>query len=241
VARGVECQDAYGIRTLQNGIILIAVADGAGSAKRSADGAKHAVETSLTHLSAVLENLSTLPDSSLEDALRGALLTARSAVAGLANAALGLTPDDFATTLILVTITPDWIGVAQIGDGAVVARLREDEQLSVMAAGENSEYLNETTFITSGDALSSARADVAAASSISGIAAMSDGMQLLAIEYGTNSPFKPFFTPLFRFASTGTSTEAELASFLESPRVCSRTDDDKTLVIAVKADGTSLL
>src|SRR5438876_7437042 len=38
ISRGVECQDAHGVAELPDGTLVIAVADGAGSARRSAEG-----------------------------------------------------------------------------------------------------------------------------------------------------------------------------------------------------------
>jgi hypothetical protein len=50
-------------------------------------------------------------------------------------------------------------------------------------------------------------------------------------------PHLPFFRPFFEFVEhvpDETERKQQLLNFLESPRVCSRTDDDKTLVIAVR-------
>jgi hypothetical protein len=71
---------------------------------------------------------------------------------------------------------------------------------------------------------------------ISGLAMLSDGIELLALCYKDNTAHEPFFTPMFEFAEKPGSTKAELEEFLESERVCDRTDDDKTLVLAVRYD-----
>jgi hypothetical protein len=45
----------------------------------------------------------------------------------------------------------------------------------------------------------------------------------------------PFFAPLFKFVSEAKDLEVahqELEQFLRSPRVCDRTDDDLTLLLA---------
>ena len=46
----IPCQDAHGYRVLLNGVIVIAVADGAGSATRSDEGAQRAVKQALDSL-----------------------------------------------------------------------------------------------------------------------------------------------------------------------------------------------
>lgn len=65
---------------------------------------------------------------------------------------------------------------------------------------------------------------------------LSDGIQLLALRYADNTAHDPFFRPLFEFAGNPASTNAELEEFLRSERVCERTDDDKTLVLAIRHD-----
>jgi hypothetical protein len=51
-------------------------------------------------------------------------------------------------------------------------------------------------------------------------------------------PHAPFFRPLFAFAmeSTDSAAAEPLAAFLASERVTRRTDDDKTLVLAVHVE-----
>jgi hypothetical protein len=138
----------------------------------------------------------------------------------------------FATTLALVVVSGSTLAVAQVGDGAVVAR-RGDAVESVGPV-DRSEYLNETTFLTSAAWVSATRVDVGASDGVTGVAAMSDGLQLLALDLASGQPHPPFFAPLYDFAATDDATPQRLAGFLASDRVCARTDDDKTLVLAVR-------
>jgi hypothetical protein len=69
---------------------------------------------------------------------------------------------------------------------------------------------------------------------------MSDGLTRLALKMPSYEPYVPFFQPLFAYIE-GTSTanwngnaEQQMAAFLASERVSARTDDDKTLVLAVR-------
>jgi hypothetical protein len=71
---------------------------------------------------------------------------------------------------------------------------------------------------------------------------MSDGLTRLALKRPNNEPHPPFFKPLFAFVESSASsndgaqaTDA-LTEFLTSPRVCERTDDDKSLVLALRPD-----
>ena len=65
---------------------------------------------------------------------------------------------------------------------------------------------------------------------------MSDGVVRLAVNVVENVPHTPFFQPLLKFAAemeNEKKAQEELAAFLASERVSARTDDDKTLVLAV--------
>ena len=71
------------------------------------------------------------------------------------------------------------------------------------------------------------------------VAAFSDGLQRLALNMAANTPHEPFFTPFFRvLGATPAADEEELRSalvrFLGSAAVNERTDDDKTLALAVQ-------
>ena len=65
---------------------------------------------------------------------------------------------------------------------------------------------------------------------------MSDRLIRLALKMPCQEPHTPFFQPLFQFARAAFA-EAEavrqLEAFLQSERVNARTDDDKTLVLAI--------
>ena len=66
---------------------------------------------------------------------------------------------------------------------------------------------------------------------------MSDGLVRLAINVADNAHHAPFLQPLLSFAAEAEDEAAareQLAGFLASDRVCARTDDDKTLVLAVR-------
>jgi hypothetical protein len=68
---------------------------------------------------------------------------------------------------------------------------------------------------------------------VQGVALFTDGLERLALHFATKTSYQPFFAPLFKFATDLNATEADLAGFLASERICSHTDDDKTLVLAV--------
>jgi hypothetical protein len=232
IASELPCQDAHREMVLPGGTLVIAVADGAGSALRAEEGARCAVEASVSHVALRLRDTVPQDAPACEALLDGALQAARAALQALAaGGPLG----ELASTLLLTVVTRQWLAVLQVGDGAVACR-EASGALSMASQGGGDGYVNETTFLTSHDCLAEAHKTVRPGADITGVAVMSDGIQLLAVHHATHAAHEPFFRPLFEFARNPNSTDAELAQFLGSERVCERTDDDKTLVIAVRDD-----
>jgi hypothetical protein len=221
LARGAGCDDAHCVLSMPDGGLAIAVADGAGSAANAALGARVAVEAALTCLEGGGNPAAALVAARLS--LEG---TVRASDPPVELAAL-------ATTLLVVLVRDRRVATAQIGDGAVV--VRDADGLSVLAADAKGEYLNETTFVTSSRWADEARVADRCDSGVSGVAVLSDGLQLLALDLAAGRAHEPFFAPLFAFAESPDADDAELARFLASERVCARTDDDKTLVLAVRS------
>ena len=231
----VPCQDASAFKVLPDGTLIAAVADGAGSARFADQGSTLAVAAAIEDLEERL--LSSSPDTEmLKSHLLRAASAARNALESATEARMSSDADatsigDFATTLLICAVTQDLVAAFQVGDGAVV-ELSPDGFVAALTRREAGEYFNETTFITSADY--SVRASVVAKSraNTESIAMLTDGIQLLAITTATNEPFAPFFLPMFQYARSPNATSEELARFLSSERVCERTDDDKTLLIA---------
>jgi hypothetical protein len=64
---------------------------------------------------------------------------------------------------------------------------------------------------------------------------MSDGLQMIALKMPSREPYPGFFAPLFDFVADtkdGDEAQEQLLSFLKSPRVKEKTDDDLTLLLA---------
>jgi len=212
--------------------IVLAVADGAGTAEHSAEGAQRAVDQVLT----------TILGEALPDDIPGwyaligqAFSNAREAVERVAREE-DVELRQFASTLLCAVATTDQLVVGQLGDGTVVAQT-VDGDLFAATAPQHGEYVNETLFLTMPDALDLVEITVHA-QPVRALAAFSDGLTRLAIKVVDNSPHAPFFDPLFGFcAQMEDESEARkhLAAFLDSDRVCARSDDDKTLVLAVRS------
>ena len=123
-----------------------------------------------------------------------------------------------------------------VGDGAAVVG-DDTDTLMALATPHSGEYINETTFITSPEAIQTAQVGVWHGVARH-IAAFSDGLQMLALKMPAGLPHAPFFMPLFHFMASMTDAadaQDQLAAFLRSPRVRERTDDDVTLLLAVRS------
>lgn len=230
---GQLCQDAHYWEKLAEGILVAAVADGAGSASLGKVGAIVAAQTVVeTICSQTITPRSPADDDNWRMILSDALAAAKTAVEAEA-AACQVQARDLATTLIVAIATPEFVAVAQIGDGVAVVSDRQGN-LVPLTIPQYGEYINETTFLTSPQALDTAQVTVWRGTTAK-IALLSDGLQMLALEMDQGRPYVPFFSPLFHFVTQikdENEAKDQLVAFLRSPRIAERTDDDLTLLLA---------
>ncbi|MEO0250163.1 MAG: PP2C family serine/threonine-protein phosphatase [candidate division WOR-3 bacterium] len=231
--KGQPCQDAYYWQTLPRGVLLAAVADGAGSATLAERGASLAARAAVESLRTCSSKLKvSSSDEQWSQSLIEALQAARQALAREATAR-EIDLQALATTLILLTAMPNLVAVAQVGDGAVVGGDLEGNPFA-LTIPPNREYINETVFLTSPEALESVQVKVWRGP-IRHLALFSDGLQWLALKMPEGTPHAPFFIPSFRFLSSLQDLEQaqqQLERFLHSPRLKERTEDDLTLLLA---------
>lgn len=227
------CQDAHHWQVLPDSVLLAAAADGAGSAKLGKVGAMIAVETAIEYISTQNVNREMLVnDQAVRSLLMDAIMAARQAVEEEAIAC-NSNLQDLATTLIIVVGTPEMAAVAQIGDGMAVAKDMEGN-LMALTTPDSGEYINQTTFLTTIDALHTTQVKICR-DTIINVGILTDGLQMLAMNMAAGEPHNPFFSPLFEFVSKAedqTVAREQLVNFLRSDRITQRTDDDLTLILA---------
>jgi len=80
---------------------------------------------------------------------------------------------DLASTFLTVAVSAERFVVVHIGDG-VIGYVKNGE-LRVVSAPDNAEFANQTTFVTSPDAVSSTRLFRGSTDGVSGFILMSDG------------------------------------------------------------------
>jgi hypothetical protein len=226
VRRGVPCQDAF--CALEHGpAFAIAVADGLGTAPRSDLGAD------LATVAAAVRALQFADDDPVVAALEG-MIAARDALEASADTR-GIPLRDLGCTLLVAAGNAERIGIAHIGDGAVVGRAADEWH--VLSPPGASEYVNETDPITGADWERHVRC-VSVLDGVDALALFTDGCQHAGLRSdGTRlCAHTSFFDPLAAFVCSNTSElEASLAlrNLLAGRKLGEHSDDDKTLVIAV--------
>jgi hypothetical protein len=142
--------------------------------------------------------------------------------------------EDLACTLLIVIATPDGVTAMQIGDGFITVRHPEAPP-QLLFPPDKGEYINETTFVTSANALTEMRV-VVKPGQPEFICASTDGLERLAIQMSDWTPFAPFFNPLeqcLRETDNLEESNQYLVDFLTSDRLNARIDDDKTLFLCI--------
>jgi len=232
---GAPCQDSQLTRVLSRlgeGALVACVADGAGSASMSQDGSALACEAVVELATAYYdEHEGSFAGVTAEDALAWTR-EARERIKRLAELRES-TPREFATTLCAACLSPGGSAFLQIGDGAIVAR--RHGAMGVVFWPQSGEYANSTMFLT-GEKYEEHLEFQAADGDYSDVALLTDGVERLALSFEGRTPHPPFFQPLFDALAAAPDPSAlntELVRFLDSGSMKARSDDDKTVVLAV--------
>ncbi|WP_436775779.1 PP2C family serine/threonine-protein phosphatase [Yinghuangia sp. YIM S09857] len=253
---GVPCQDAWAEAATgpeHARVVVLAVADGAGSRPRSDEGSQLAVHLATAYFAERVRTAHLFANSTGATAVDG-----RAAHELLGDTFLevrdeflrrtgenGGRPDDFATTLTVVVLAPTWIGYASVGDGFVILRAGSDggtPLYHLLPQPEAvSEYSNETVFLTSRDAPRRFHTECVLDPEANGVLLSTDGLAQAAISwFGGRAidPNKSFATAVFRsLDNPGPDPRADedaLATLLRSDRLTALNADDKTLLRAVR-------
>lgn len=234
---GVRLQDAKSCfvpKGIRKDIFVAIISDGAGSAAFGGQGASlvcRALGVAVRrHFKAERE----LPtDAQIESWVD----SARDLISTVADRREAL-PRDFAATLVFVISDGNSAVIGHIGDGCAVLK---DESLSKWVAPlwpDHGEYASTTTFVTDDPAPKIRMNRYAGA--VSALVLFTDGLERLALDFVSRQPFERFYEgvcrPLFENSIVGRDhvLSEELRRYLGSNLINARTDDDKTLVLAVK-------
>jgi hypothetical protein len=219
------CQD-YCAGSGEGAVLVAACSDGAGSAEFSHLGARRAVM-------GFMEEASDLEGTPTRESIEAWVGRARDRIFEEAEAQ-GALPRQLACTFLAAIVGEDWAAFVQIGDGVIV--FDGEAGYDVAFWPDNGEYANTTRFLTQADYLEHLRIEIVGRR-ISELAMLTDGLQMLALDFAESRAHDRFFAPLFRTIRAGPDEEtltASLLSFMDSKRVNERTDDDKTLLLATR-------
>ncbi len=225
---GTRKQDAYGVRLSPRALCTV-VSDGAGSASHGGEGASLVCRHLILAFRDWFSDHDQLPGDEVIrcwiDELRDRL--------SAAAARRDLTRRQFAATLVMLVVFKDELLTLQIGDSALVGR--QNGVWEALCWPENGEFASTTYFVT--DDPEPRLRLFRTQCTYDAFALFSDGLESVALEQATQQPYARFFDPMIKAidgADGGgrlVGLSEALAHYLDSQRLCERTDDDKTLIL----------
>lgn len=236
INQNTECQDRFACEIVEtkNGEVLIAVvADGAGSTTDGQIGAQIACQFFIEVVTDFLNSQDASISSLNLEFGRFWISYFQKKIADVAEKK-AKTMRDFASTLVGAVIGKNQAAFFQIGDGgAVFSTSGEVKSYRFAITPEESEYVNITEFLTDETAIESLRFELIE-ERIEDLILFSDGIFPIAVDYQTGQPHEPFLMPMIAPLRNGNgdNLNEKLESFLASPKINEKTDDDKTIILA---------
>jgi hypothetical protein len=236
IKTGTRRQDAYRCYSPEKAsrFLISVVSDGAGSADFGGEGASLVCRVFSLAAQHHLLDFDSVPD---EESVLMWIDQTRDRISFAAHKR-GKIPRDFAATLIAVISDGTDTLIAQVGDGCAVLRERASQEWTIPLWPDHGEYASTTSFVTDDPAakcrIHRSRCEIA------GFAMMTDGLERLALDFQAKRPFPGFLDamakPIFSAPRDGKDSTLStlLKNYLEGEAICSRTDDDKTLVVAAR-------
>lgn len=234
-AMGLPCQDASFVtpyRVGEENVLILACADGAGSAKESQVGSALACAEGIRQATGFFDAGNCMADISPE-AIREWLLAIHDVITVEAENR-EISPRDLACTFLMAVIGEQGCGFAQIGDGAIV--VSRGGEMGTVFWPQSGEYHNMTRFISDSDFEEYVQVEVRG-EAVDELALLTDGLQMLALSYANQTVHAPFFGGMFKALRDSEDSQeliVPMRQFLDSTAVNERTDDDKTLILATR-------
>lgn len=229
IKSGTRKQDAFSICCLVGETLCLVVSDGAGSASHGGQGASLVCRLLTTKFREWFGVHSRLPG---DDEVNAWIDEVRDRLAIVAEKR-GLVRRQFAATLILLMIKDNEFLALQIGDSCMVGR--RGERWEAVCWPENGEFASTTFFIT--DDPEPRLRIIRLPLDFDAFALFSDGIDHVALDHLVAQPHARFFDPMIKPVDHAQDTgkladlSKALERYLDSPSICERTDDDKTLIL----------
>jgi hypothetical protein len=235
IQAGLPCQDFFALTDDLRGRRVVALADGAGSAKCCQIGARLAVETLI---SAIANHPGSLRDITDAAALEFGMSVRNELVEK--SKAEGNEIGDYACTLLAAAFEDGYSYFWQVGDGAWIVETTNGIDCATWPY--KGEFNNQTVFITSDDWADLhddpvAKLQFVHLDNVVGAMGFTDGLEMFCLDAATQKPHLPFVERIFS-ALRSQPTESEITlrveQMLTSPVITQREDDDLTLVLVWK-------
>lgn len=237
INQNTECQDRFACQTVKNKngeeVLIAVVADGAGSTTDGQVGAEIACQFFIKEVVDFLNSQDAAVSSLNLEFGRFWISFFQKKIAKVAKKSKK-TIRDYASTLVSAVIGENHSAFFQIGDGgAVFSTSGQAKSYQFAIAPEDSEYVNVTQFLTDETAIENLRFKLIE-ERIEDLILFSDGIFAVAVDYQTNQPHEPFLMPMIAPLrnGNGNNLNEKLESFLGSPKINEKTDDDKTIILA---------
>jgi hypothetical protein len=237
IQSGKQCEDAINFKVIesstQDDILVGFISDGAGSAKFAGEASQLSVKIGVDLVQEFLKQNRILEERHLLE-LAETIYFKLQDQATINNVELS----EFSCTLLGFIVFSGRACFLQIGDGAIVTN-DGNGYFNFIWWPHNGEYQNTTTFLIDDPNFKDLKIKIVE-SSVTEIAVFTDGLQMLALNNETISVHQPFFTDLYkwlRFAHEQDHISIlnnKLIDYLSSELINSKTDDDKTLLLATK-------
>jgi hypothetical protein len=234
---GIRLQDALAstaVKTPSQNFFLGVISDGAGSADLGGEGASIVCRTLFVAAREYLRDSQSLPSDSVVEFW---VDKARDRISYSAEKR-GLAGRDYAATLVCILTDGVETLIVHVGDGCVVIKDEIANKWIAPSWPEHGEFASTTYFVTDEAELSLRLTRFSGP--ISAVALFSDGLERLALDFSMQVPFDGFFNgmikPLIESKIIGkdATLSKSLKKYLDSDAINARTDDDKSLIIALK-------
>jgi len=234
---GKDCEDAVSYCMLNlpdtSEILVCCVCDGAGSARFAKDASVLVSEFIVSAFAKQIRQEVEIDDVIIRQILETAF-DKLSVLAEESNSPIS----EYSCTCLAAIVFEHKAIFLQIGDGVIV---REDGSGSYTPVfwPYNGEYLNSTAFLVD-DINFPFLKILCVGESIDEIALMTERLQNLTLNNESQGVHQPFFNDLFKWLRMAKQPEhvavlqSKLESYLDSPVINNRTDDDKTLLLATR-------
>jgi hypothetical protein len=237
IAAAQPCQDAHFHLEAKDAdgrpVLVLAAADGAGSAALAEVGASLACETFGRLVEAYVAKGGRV--AAIERQLVERWITGLVYRIELHARQSGASVQDYSCTLLAAVVAEGCAVFVQIGDGAMV--ISADGGWRHIFWPQHGEFANTTNFVTSQRAVPEMdfmRLEEA----LQEVAVFTDGIENLVLQKATKTAHAPFFDSMFppvrksQAIGLDAALSRDLDTYLSGPLINSRTDDDKTLILA---------